>query len=252
MITVHFKKPQNLQLLCITEVSRNKMSATWTRTALCAARGAAQKIRPGAGMSPAQVAMPLQGSMEARRLFSAKVWPREDDKVWQAIPAHGSCSMADAEPAVKNQAGNICTPCETSCGVMLPPDLSCWSCQKARPSARCADNLFCGNCGSVQPPAPKCNYFELIGISEEKFDLNLKELEQKYKALVRKLHPDQFMQHGTRPIEFSEVLRKASQIVVSSFLPFSAPAALSANFRKILFLTPCVFAGPNISCECSI
>jgi hypothetical protein len=97
------------------------------------------------------------------------------------------------------------TPCESTCNVTLPPDMCCWACQKARKSSRCADNLFCESCGNIQPPAPKCNYFDLLGMKEEKYDINLKELEEKYKNLIRRLHPDLFMQKNKQELEFSQV-----------------------------------------------
>eukprot|EP00293_Proteomonas_sulcata_P021225 CAMPEP_0184289406 /NCGR_PEP_ID=MMETSP1049-20130417/1874_1 /TAXON_ID=77928 /ORGANISM="Proteomonas sulcata, Strain CCMP704" /LENGTH=193 /DNA_ID=CAMNT_0026596207 /DNA_START=131 /DNA_END=712 /DNA_ORIENTATION=- len=69
--------------------------------------------------------------------------------------------------------------------------------------ARCAEEMFCRGCGAMQPPAQGCNYFELLGMPEELFDLNPKQLEQRYKMLMAKLHPDRFMQKSQEEQSFS-------------------------------------------------
>lgn len=77
---------------------------------------------------------------------------------------------------------------------------SCWSCGKARP----AEAALCPACGKVQPPpaasgsaaaveggASRLNRFAFFGL-EPGFDLDLTALEEQFRALSRKLHPDRF------------------------------------------------------------
>jgi hypothetical protein len=137
-----------------------------------------------------------------RNLVSPCMTPETSSpKTFPKVPENfGSSAQRAAEDS------NCVTPCESTCNVTLPPDMCCWACQKARKSSsRCAENLFCESCGHIQPPAPKCNYFDLLGIKEEKYAINLKELEEQYKNLMRRLHPDLFMQKNKQELEFSQV-----------------------------------------------
>jgi molecular chaperone HscB len=62
----------------------------------------------------------------------------------------------------------------------------CWSCQKAA-----GDAGFCPACGAVQPPDAKADYFHVLGIPRA-FLVDTTLLEQRYKELAKRLHPDRF------------------------------------------------------------
>ena len=66
----------------------------------------------------------------------------------------------------------------------------CWSCRKA------ADGLFCGACGAVQPPGP-ADHFARLGLAR-RFAVETAELDRRYFALQRQLHPDRFVKKSPR------------------------------------------------------
>ncbi|EKX46999.1 DnaJ, mitochondrial [Guillardia theta CCMP2712] len=143
------------------------------------------------------------------------MWPFGAVRAWSMV--HGRCLSAVAqenrkvveELKVKKHASphsnetSCATPCSTGCPVVLAQELNCWNCGMSRNHGRCAEHMFCGSCGAMQPPAPDCNYFELLGIAEETFDIDVRVLEQQYKQLMIQLHPDKYMQKSLREQELS-------------------------------------------------
>ena len=74
---------------------------------------------------------------------------------------------------------------------------ACWNCgQDVVPDA-----LFCGACNSLQPP-PR-NYYALLGFEREFLILDLKDLEARFYALSRQLHPDRFGRKSERERQYS-------------------------------------------------
>ncbi len=69
-------------------------------------------------------------------------------------------------------------------------DAACWSCG----AAVSADTPLCPACQIVQPPG-QADHFARLGL-ERRYDLDAKEVEARYFALQRRLHPDRF---ATRP-----------------------------------------------------
>jgi molecular chaperone HscB len=70
----------------------------------------------------------------------------------------------------------------------------CWNCGEGT-SAR-----FCANCKALQAPSP--DYFEFFEIPR-KLTLDAKDLETRFYALSRKLHPDLFSRRSAREREYS-------------------------------------------------
>jgi molecular chaperone HscB len=70
----------------------------------------------------------------------------------------------------------------------------CWNCGEGT-SAR-----FCTNCKALQAPSP--DYFEFFEIPR-KLTLDAKDLETRFYALSRKLHPDLFSRRSAREREYS-------------------------------------------------
>jgi molecular chaperone HscB len=78
---------------------------------------------------------------------------------------------------------------------------ACWSCGTARP----ANAALCPACGKVQPPLAagatidKFAFFDL----PQAFDLDEAILEERFRALSRKLHPDRFARASPQERRFS-------------------------------------------------
>lgn len=68
--------------------------------------------------------------------------------------------------------------------------MPCWSCKQA------AQGLFCGACGAVQPPGA-LDHFRRLGLGRS-FAVDTAELDRRYFALQRQLHPDRFMKKTAR------------------------------------------------------
>ncbi len=64
---------------------------------------------------------------------------------------------------------------------------NCWQC--GHPSE---DSLFCKYCNSLQPPTP--DYYRFFGIPR-RLHLDLKDLQDRFYALSRQLHPDLYSRH---------------------------------------------------------
>jgi len=62
----------------------------------------------------------------------------------------------------------------------------CWSCERA-PGA----GITCSHCGAILPPDAKADFFAVLGV-ERRHDLDLADLEGRYRDLSRRLHPDRF------------------------------------------------------------
>ncbi|KAJ7570330.1 hypothetical protein O6H91_01G115600 [Diphasiastrum complanatum] len=75
----------------------------------------------------------------------------------------------------------------------------CWSCGSNAPPGAF---LLCPSCNAVQPLNPTVDYFEIFNMAKV-YDLDLKELEKRYKGLQKKLHPDLFGLKSEREREYS-------------------------------------------------
>lgn len=72
---------------------------------------------------------------------------------------------------------------------------ACWNC--GRPPA---GTHFCGACGALQPPPP--DYFDFFELPRH-WGLDPAELDRRFYALSRKLHPDVFFRRGERERQYS-------------------------------------------------
>jgi molecular chaperone HscB len=62
----------------------------------------------------------------------------------------------------------------------------CWSCEK-----NAGDGMLCAGCGAVQPPDRTADHFRVVGLPR-RFDLDIADLERRYKEMTKVLHPDRF------------------------------------------------------------
>ena len=76
----------------------------------------------------------------------------------------------------------------------------CWSCGADRAAAQ----PLCPACGKVQPPAPGTapDKFEVLGLPRS-FEVDLAQVEERYRTLSRKLHPDRFARATPKERRFS-------------------------------------------------
>ncbi|XP_044736578.1 iron-sulfur cluster co-chaperone protein HscB [Chrysoperla carnea] len=83
----------------------------------------------------------------------------------------------------------------------------CWSCD-----SEIDNHLFCFKCNKIQRVQNVSNYFQVLGVSE-KFDLDTKEVTQRYRYLQTLLHPDKFATKSDEEkdisAEWSSILNKA-------------------------------------------
>jgi molecular chaperone HscB len=84
---------------------------------------------------------------------------------------------------------------QTSAATAAPADrgrAGCWLCRGPVD----AKALFCATCKAVQPPAA-IDHFARLDLSP-RFDVDAKELDRRYFALQRQLHPDRFASKSAR------------------------------------------------------
>jgi molecular chaperone HscB len=77
----------------------------------------------------------------------------------------------------------------------------CWSCGEPRG----AQDALCPKCGKVQPPPPAgsiIDNFAILGLPQT-FEIDLALLEERFRALSRRLHPDKFARAEAKERRFS-------------------------------------------------
>ena len=72
----------------------------------------------------------------------------------------------------------------------------CWKCGATAPGA-----LVCA-CGGVQPIAPDTDLFAVLGLPR-RLAVDLEDLERRYHAASREVHPDRYQTAGARDLELS-------------------------------------------------
>lgn len=86
--------------------------------------------------------------------------------------------------------------------------MTCWQCGLP------ADALFCGGCKALQPPPS--GYFEFYGFPR-KLAIDSAELQRRYYALSRQLHPDRFTRRSAREqalaLEASSILNDGLRVL---------------------------------------
>ncbi|MEE6513606.1 hypothetical protein FKM82_021354 [Ascaphus truei] len=91
----------------------------------------------------------------------------------------------------------------------------CWSCRAALSRAE----LFCPSCTSLQPPDHTKDYFQVLGC-DKSFNVDIQELQKKYRNLQRLLHPDHFSQKSQNERDLSE---KQSSLVNKAYGTLLSP-----------------------------
>eukprot|EP01024_Parvocaulis_polyphysoides_P056146 TRINITY_DN5858_c1_g4_i1.p1 TRINITY_DN5858_c1_g4~~TRINITY_DN5858_c1_g4_i1.p1 ORF type:complete len:264 (-),score=43.65 TRINITY_DN5858_c1_g4_i1:102-869(-) len=106
-------------------------------------------------------------------------------------------------------------------------NLDCWHCGKDLKNLK---GFFCGSCKGVQPARLKATYFEVMGIPKITFDIDLQQLDKRYKALQFLLHPDKFEVKSDKERQYS--LQQAS-LVNSAYNTLKNPLARAKYLCKL-------------------
>jgi molecular chaperone HscB len=97
----------------------------------------------------------------------------------------------------------------------------CWNCGSA------VSERFCPSCKTLQPPAP--DYFEFLEYPRQLI-LDPKDLEKRFYALSRQLHPDLFSRKSAREQEYS---LDAAAILNDGFRVLKDPVARALYVLKL-------------------
>src|SRR3990172_833609 len=73
----------------------------------------------------------------------------------------------------------------------------CWKCGATAPAA-----LVCPRCGGVQPIAPGIDLFAVLGLPR-RLAVDVDDLERRYHAASRDVHPDRYQTAGAQELELS-------------------------------------------------
>ncbi|XP_048416262.1 iron-sulfur cluster co-chaperone protein HscB [Stegostoma tigrinum] len=84
----------------------------------------------------------------------------------------------------------------------------CWRCGAERAGAAAAEEdggsaFFCPSCRALQPPDPRRDYFQLLGLPR-RYRLQTEQLRRRLRHLQRDLHPDNFSRGSEDERRFSE------------------------------------------------
>ncbi|KAH1180148.1 iron-sulfur cluster co-chaperone protein HscB isoform X2 [Mauremys mutica] len=97
------------------------------------------------------------------------------------------------------------------------PGPRCWSCGIPLPD-RGGLPRFCPACQALQPPESQPDLFRLMGCNHS-FNINVQQLQQRFRSLQRSLHPDYFSQRPQKERDFSEqhssLVNRAYQTLLS-------------------------------------
>ncbi|KAG9392478.1 Co-chaperone Hsc20 [Carpediemonas membranifera] len=127
-------------------------------------------------------------------------------------------NAASAHPSLAQELGSECkTPSSETC-ITCPQfseesynidDLSagsivCCSCGCPHSSNKSKPfDFFCVSCHHLMPPKKDASFFQLLGLVE-KFKMDLKSLEKRYRKLQMHVHPDKFHSNGGDQLEMAE------------------------------------------------
>eukprot|EP00250_Pteridium_aquilinum_P008116 c17686_g1_i1 orf=1-870(-) len=102
----------------------------------------------------------------------------------------------------------------------------CWSCGKPKSEKDC---LICLSCNVVQAIDPAVTYFQIFN-QEQQFELDLKDLEAKYKSLMKRLHPD--LSHG-KSTEEKKNYAQLSALVTTAYTELLNPVSRATYLLKL-------------------
>ncbi|XP_075070795.1 iron-sulfur cluster co-chaperone protein HscB isoform X2 [Mixophyes fleayi] len=123
------------------------------------------------------------------------------------------CAPLSWSSVIMSQCAPTSCPMRTLC--VSPQSLLCWSCQ----AVVSRSELFCPSCSSLQPLDEAKDFFQILGC-DRSFNIDIQELQKKYRNLQRLLHPDYFSQKSQHEQEISE---KHSSLVNKAYNTLLSP-----------------------------
>ncbi|KAE8125253.1 hypothetical protein FH972_020084 [Carpinus fangiana] len=111
-------------------------------------------------------------------------------------------------------------------GTAEEPSVRCWSCGAV---AEAALFLVCQSCRSVQPVDQSVDYFQIFGL-EKKYDIEVENLDGKYKDWQKKLHPD--LVHS-KSEEEREYAAEQSARVIDAYHTLSKPLSRAVYILRL-------------------
>ncbi|XP_060533353.1 iron-sulfur cluster co-chaperone protein HscB [Cylas formicarius] len=102
----------------------------------------------------------------------------------------------------------------------------CWKCGLERKNIT---KVFCEECNTVQNPYESANYFKIFNL-EEKFDIDPKVLQGKYRRLQSVLHPDKFT---TKSEEERNISENFSSLVNKAYNELQQPLKRAEHLLKL-------------------
>ncbi|CAM6110415.1 unnamed protein product [Calypogeia fissa] len=117
----------------------------------------------------------------------------------RSISLFACCRSTSAQSfAVSTNANSLLTRKFTSISSERT-ERRCWSCEHGTSTG---NGLFCPSCKAIQPLDPTVDFFQIFSV-DRSFKVDLKVLEQSYKSLQKKLHPDLAGSKSQREREYS-------------------------------------------------
>ena len=109
---------------------------------------------------------------------------------------------------------------------------TCWSCGAARAPA----DALCSSCGKVQPPAAGGgkDKFAVLGLPRS-FELDAGELDERFRTLSRKLHPDRFARASAKERRFS---LEQTTLLNESYRTLQDPARRAEHLLELRGIRP--------------
>jgi molecular chaperone HscB len=115
---------------------------------------------------------------------------------------------------------------------MPEPGATCWSCGAARAPA----DALCPSCGKVQPPPPGVarDKFAVLGVPL-RYDIDDAGLDERFRALSRKLHPDRFARASAKERRFS---LEQTTLVNDAYRTLQNPARRAEHLLELRGVRP--------------
>lgn len=147
----------------------------------------------------------------------------EHSDVWPFAFTSRSSTMA-AMPSCITRSSHFST--KQHSGMTMTTTTQCWSCGETKFN-KCF--LICPSCNAVQSPDPAITYFQIFD-QDQKYELDLKDLEAKYKSLMKKLHPDH--SHG-KSMEEKVNSAQLSALVTTAYDELLKPVSRATYLLKL-------------------
>ena len=91
----------------------------------------------------------------------------------------------------------------------------CWKCKEK------VGGILCVGCGSIQPPPPRIDFYELLGLKCLYF-IDNQEIETAYRSLSKKIHPDRFRSKKAverrMSLQWTALVNEARRVLIDPIL----------------------------------